>query len=64
MTTYEKVLQLKQNGVSISYIAKVAKCSPSTINNWLRGATSLSLRLEEDINDAIRKIKEAIMEVE
>lgn len=56
MTTREKMLFLKENGFSATKIAKMVKCSPSTVNNWLNGITNISLRLEEDIEMAIRDL--------
>lgn len=60
MTTHEKVLYLKEKGFTISHLAKMVKCSPSTLNNWVRGASQISLRLQEDIEDAIETIKEDV----
>lgn len=60
MTTREKVNSLKDNGISASHIARLVKCSPSTIINWAKGQTELSARLEEDVNIAIKELAERI----
>lgn len=61
MTTQEKMRYLKTHGFSVSYIAKVVKCAPSTLNNWVSGATAISLRLEEDVEAAIQEL---VLEIE
>lgn len=60
MTTREKMFFLRDNGVSTAQIARMARCSPSTINNWMRGQTKISIRLEESIDNAIEELAERI----
>lgn len=55
MITREKIIYLKENGVSISHIARLVKCSPSTLTNWMKGYTELSERLNEDVENAIKE---------
>lgn len=63
MTTREKVLYLKENGITITHIAKITKCAPQTLNNWIKGERTISARLEEDLEQAIETIVKKIGKV-
>lgn len=54
MNTLEKLIYLKEHGTSLTYIAKKAKCSPQALTMWIKGKSNISLRLEEDIIEAIK----------
>lgn len=63
MTTLEKVLFLKNNGVSITFLAKLAECAPQTLNNWVKGNTTISVRMEKSIIQGIEKFMERMEEI-
>lgn len=63
MTIQEKLLFLSENGVSISFIAKMAHCSVQTITQWIKGNRNVSYRMERDIIAATQSYLEKIREV-
>lgn len=55
MTTLEKATYLKEKGVSMTAIASLAKCSKTTISNWMTGKKAISQHLENSIEYAIQQ---------
>lgn len=60
MTTLEKLLYLKDRGVSMTAIAALAKCSKVTLSNWMTGKKEISQHLENSIEYAIRQFVESV----
>lgn len=54
MTTMEKLIFLKQHGVSLTYIAKQVNCSQQALGMWIKGQSKVSARLEKDVENAIQ----------
>lgn len=64
MTTLEKVLYLKEKGVSLKVIAELAKCSHSALSNWINGNRAISQHLENSIEYAVQQFVKNIRVVE
>lgn len=64
MTTYEKVLFLKEHGMTLRYIANRAECSSQVITNWVNGNSPISARMEKCIKMAVDDIIKEIAAVE
>lgn len=60
MTTHEKLIFLREHGMTLRYIAKRAECSPQVLTNWANGNVSISARLEKCIKEAMEAIIEEI----
>lgn len=60
MTTLEKVFYLKEKGVSMTAIAALAKCSKTTMSNWMTGKKEISQHLENSIEYAIQQFVESV----
>lgn len=58
MTTLEKLIYLREHGVSMTYLAKKVKCAPQTISHWVKGEKNISQRLEKDLEYAIIELAE------
>jgi len=67
VTTIEKIHWLTDKkegmGIPIAVIARYARCHPTTIGNYLRGNSTPTLRLEQEMNEAIDKILEAFNKI-
>lgn len=55
MTVLEKLNYLKNEGVSISHIAKIANTTPQTVSLWMNGKKNISVHLENSLNCAINE---------
>lgn len=63
MTTFEKLHYMKNNGISMKQIAKLANCAPQTISNWMTGKTEISIHLQRSLECAIVEFKKRLEEV-
>lgn len=60
MTTRERLIKLKECGVSLRRVAEKAECSAQTLTNWINSEKPISSRMERSIKEAIEMIKEEI----
>lgn len=56
MTTQEKLLFLKEQGITFTKIAKEVKCTTATLAQYAKGTRNISLRLEKDVDNAIQEL--------
>lgn len=56
MTTLEKLQYCKDNGFSLTYIARKVELAPATITKWLRGEKGITRKNEKLIELTLRKI--------
>lgn len=64
MTTLEKLFYLKEQGVSISHIAKIAKTTPQTVSLWMSGKKNISVHLENSLSCAVQQFVKDVNKVE
>lgn len=55
MSLLEKLQYMKENGVGMNAIAKLAGCAPQTISNWMNGRINISIHLQRSIEFAIEE---------
>lgn len=56
MITQQKLILLKEKGITLTKIATIADCAPQTLAQFVRGERNLSTRLERDVEAAIKKL--------
>lgn len=54
MTLKEKIQKMISLGFTCGQIGKICNCHGTTISSWLRGASSISTRMEESIESHIK----------
>lgn len=60
MTTRERLQFLKNNGFSITHLAKIVNCAVPTLTQYMKEEKNISTRLERDVNYAINDILERL----
>lgn len=50
-------------GFTYGQLGKICNCAPATIAGWMRGATKISSRMEESIENHINAFIEKIVEI-
>jgi DNA-binding transcriptional MerR regulator len=63
MTLKEKIQQMLNLGFTCGQIGKICECHGTTISSWLRGASNLSKRMEESIEQHISSFIQKIEEI-
>ena len=59
MTLKEKIQKMLDLGFTCGQLGKICKCHGTTLSSWLRGASNISNRMEESIENHIQSfIKE------
>ena len=59
MTLKEKIQKMLNLGFTCGQLGKICKCHGTTLSSWLRGASNISNRMEESIENHIQSfIKE------
>ena len=59
MSLKEKIQKMLDMGFTCGQLGKICDCHGSTISSWLRGASNISTRMEESIENHIQSfIKE------
>lgn len=56
MTTRERLRYLKENGFSITHIAKMVDCAVPTLTQYMKNERNISFRLERDVNIAVSEV--------
>lgn len=54
MTIKEKIQKLIDLGFTYGQLGKICECHSSSISSWMRGASNISKRLEESIENHIK----------
>ena len=62
MNTLEKLQYCKNNGLSITFIAKEVGLSPATLTKWLRGEKGITHKNEKLIELALQNIVKRLYE--
>ncbi len=62
MNTAEKLQYCKNNGLSITFIAKEAGLSPATLTKWLRGEKGITHKNEKLIELTLQNIVKRLYE--
>lgn len=55
MSLLERLQYMKQNGVNMNAIAKLAGCAQQTLSNWLNGRQEISIHLQRSLEYAIEE---------
>lgn len=63
MTLKEKIQKMLDLGFTCGQIGKICECHGTTISSWLRGASNLSKRMEESIEQHISSFIQKIEEI-
>lgn len=63
MTLKEKIQKMLDLGFTCGQIGKICECHGTTISSWLRGASNLSKRMEESIEQHISSFIKKIEEI-
>lgn len=63
MDLKNKIQQMIDLGYTYGQLGKICNCAPSTIAGWMRGATKISSRMEESIENHINAFIEKIVEI-
>ena len=60
MNTLDKLIFLKEHGISMSYIASRAEVVPATLTRWIRGEKGISKKNERDIELTLQQLAKEI----
>ena len=63
MDLKNKIQQMIDLGYTYGQLGKICNCAPATIAGWMRGATKISSRMEESIENHINAFIEKIVEI-
>lgn len=63
MNLKDKIQKIINLGFTYGQLGKICQCSPSSISSWMRGATNISKRMEESINNHIKSFIENLVEI-
>ena len=63
MDLKNKIQQMIDLGYTYGQLGKICNCAPATIAGWMRGATKISSRMEESIENHINAFIEKIAEI-
>lgn len=63
MTLKEKIQKMTELGFSYGHLGKICDCSSSSIASWMRGASNISKRMEESIENHINIFINNIVEI-
>lgn len=62
MTTMEKVIFCKNNGITIASIANRAEVVPSTLTQWIKGEKGITAKNEARVERAMRELAQILYE--
>ena len=63
MDLKNKIQQMIDLGYTYGQLGRICNCAPATIAGWMRGATKISSRMEESIENHINAFIEKIVEI-
>lgn len=63
MTLKEKIQKLIELGFTYGQLGKICGCHSSSIASWMRGASNISNRLEENIDNRLKSFIKTLEEL-
>lgn len=63
MILEDKIKYMIDNGFTYGQLARIVKCSNSTLSNWIRGDGNISERMKESIEAHIKSFIQNLNEI-
>lgn len=63
MNLQEKIQKMIDLGFTYGQLGRICKCSGSALSSWMRGATNISKRMEESIENHLKSFTEILEEM-
>ena len=63
MSLKEKIQKMLDMGFTCGQLGKICDCHGTTISSWLRGASNISKRMEESIENHIQSFMEELKNI-
>ena len=59
----EKIQQMIDLGFTYGQLGRICECAPSSISSWMRGASNISKRMEESIENHLKSFTKILNQI-